>query len=1009
MARVAISLFGPVKYSIGDGASAQFAYDKVKALLFYLVTETDRPHRRESLAGLLWPDQEESAARHSLNQALSSLRRTLNDRAADQPVLVSTRETIAFNQGSDCWVDVRTFETLIDQRKQHAHRRAETCRRCMDWLAEAVALYHGSFLEQFSLAGNPAFEEWLLVKRERYRQMVTNALDCLIDFAEHRHDDVEAMSYLRRQIELDAWREESHRRLMLLMAKNGQRAAAVAHFDHLQELIRSELDIDVEPATRALHDQIESNSLDYPAYPRSPSNVLGHAHHLPAQRNTLVGRESMLRELRDLIESGEHRLVTLIGPGGIGKTRLSLQLAHDEGEPFVDGACFVPLAGVESTFALVQAIADARSITFFGARDPHDQLLDALQHQDLLLILDNFEHLLDGVDLILDILDRAPGVQLLVTSRERLNVYGEHVFPVQALDIPAPDDEPDAIERSGAVQLFIRSAKRANAGFAVRQPDLPDVVRICTLVGGMPLAIELAAAWSPILTCHEIAAEIERSLDFLATSMRNVPERHQSVRAAFDHSWRLLTEHERQTFMRLAVFRGGFNKDAAEQVTGATLPTLLALTSKSFLARNGAGRFEIHELLRQYGAEKLEGAPDDKTAANDAHAGYYTDFLIQREEWLKGDRQRSALDDLIAESENIRAGWNWALSAARVDLLEHLVQVWLFFEMTGRYQELVELLNRAIRILEKRVDEQSRFTLGRALSRYAACMLRMGHYEQGDSILTRSHEILSEQQEPSEIGLNLHFQAMCAHGREDFRAEQRLLEESLHQTRLAGDQWVTAYSLNDLGMAASLLGEHERAQGLIQDSLEIMIALGDWRGRAFALNNLGTVVGRTERYEEALRFHEESLQIRRQIDNPWGMAQSMAQIGIALRALGDYADSRTRLREALRIASDLRAYPLLLDILTEIADLYAQLGSQALSRTIMSRVASHPSSGPSIRSRARQILDGDPHQVTTFWAEQSTSTHELDEVVMLALRGTSAPSIYTRRATIEADYQHPLR
>ncbi len=988
MSQLTLSLFGPVKCTLADDLIISFAYDKVQALLFYLVVQSERPQRREMLAGLLWPDNEERDARHSLNQALWSLRQTIGERDVTVPVLRSSRETIHFKSEADCFIDVLEFEALFSRADRHAHRNPQTCADCRGWLTEAVKLYRGPFLQQFSLADCPEFEEWMLIKREQFHQMALDALERLASFCEHRGDNQQAIVYLQRLLELDDWREDYHRRLMRLLARTGQRPAALAHFDRLQHMLKTELDADVEPETRALRDAIQqatsengTESINSPDRP-SPS------FHLPTQVNPLVGRKHELSDLADLIASGEHRFVTLIGPGGIGKTRLALQVASDGSETFSNGACFVPLAGVESSHGLVQAIADARSLTFYGKRDPVDQLLDDLHNQDLLLVLDNFEHLLDGAGLLVDILHRAPHVQIMVTSRERLNLYGEHVFPVKALDVPSPDEELDKIERSGAVQLFMRSARRANAGFSVRASDFPSIIRACELVSGMPLGIELAAAWAPILTCQEIAQEIERSIDFLTTSLRNVPERHRSMRAAFDHSWQLLTEQERDVFVRLSTFRGGFQKEAAERVAGATLSSLLALASKSFLSRNASGRFEIHELLRQYGAEKLDQMPEEKETTYDAHSLYYAEYLFLGEQRLKGNEQRIALEELIHEGENIRSSWNWALTQRRAEILQTLVHVWLFYEMTGRYQELVGLLTESIEVLRQRDDDRDQIALGRALSRRATSLLRIGAYEDSEATLQHSNDIMLRHDEFAEVGLNLHFLAMRAHIDGDYRNEERLLEESLRMTRLAGDQWVTAYSLNDLGMVASMLGDHDRAQQLIRESLGIMVAIDDWRGRAFALNNLGTAVNRLGRFAEALRIHQESLEIRRRIDNRWGVAQSLAQIGAIARSMGNYAESAIRLRGALRIASDLRAFPLVLDVLAELAELFVLQEMEERAFTIMAQIAGHPSGGPSIRARAYRLhpaLDATCPTVQPPDVDYSVSMTDLDEVIALAL------------------------
>ncbi len=592
----------------------------MQALLAYLATESDSPQRREVLAGLLWPDQEESVARHNLNQALWSLRRSIKDRDLVEPVFLSSRDSLQLVRDADCFIDIHRFRELLQRVERHVHRHQQACPTCTDWLIEAVELYRGPFLAQISLSDSPEFEEWVVVRRERFHEAAVDALEKLVDQLEYQYEYQRGIAYLRRQVQLDPWREDSHRRLMRLLARTGQRPAALAHFDRVRQILERDLGADVEQKTLDLRNEIEQGASTGADGAVRESTLSAAGSTLPAQVGSLVGRERVLSELGSLIASGQHRLITLIGPGGIGKTSLALQLARDQEHSFRHGARFMPLAGTASAESIVQVIADACALSDYGGADLREQLLEHLRDQDLLLVLDNFEHLLSGASVVSDILAVAPDIQVVVTSRERLNLYGEYVVQVTALDIPSIMDAPSDIGRSSSVQLFVRSAERANSSFQPRAADFPAIIRTCELVGGMPLGIELAAAWTPLLSCHEIAEEIEKSLDFLSTPLRDVPERHRSVRAAFDHSWRMLTETERQIFMGLSVFRGGFLKDAAEQITSAPMHVLLTLMSKSFLTRNPQGRFEIHELLRQYAEDKLRQDPSARRDARAVHA-----------------------------------------------------------------------------------------------------------------------------------------------------------------------------------------------------------------------------------------------------------------------------------------------------------------------------------------------------------------------------------------------------
>jgi predicted ATPase/DNA-binding XRE family transcriptional regulator len=391
---------------------------------------------------------------------------------------------------------------------------------------------------------------------------------------------------------------------------------------------------------------------------------------LPEALPPLVGREQELLAMGQLLDDPQCQLLTIVGPGGIGKTRLAIEVASQQKDLFPDGIFFIPLASLKSFTYLVPAIADALGYTFQGQIEPRIQLLNHLRGRYALIVLDNIEHLLEGVELLADILTQSPRLKLLVTSRERLLLRSEWVFDIEGLPVP-PADQIDQAEEFSAVTLFVQSARRAQVSFDLLAEERSAVVRICQMVEGMPLGIELAAAWVSVLTCKEISLEIERSLDFLATSMRDVPERQRSLRAAFNHSWNLLSEDEKMILSRLTVFHGGFNREAAEQVAGATLPALLALVSKSLVRRSENGRFDLHEIIRQYAQPHLSEEPSASgDEIHNRHSDFYLALLKVREEALKGATQNEAIRELTDEIDNLRAAWLWAIKQENYPLIK---------------------------------------------------------------------------------------------------------------------------------------------------------------------------------------------------------------------------------------------------------------------------------------------------------------------------------------------------
>ena len=389
-------------------------------------------------------------------------------------------------------------------------------------------------------------------------------------------------------------------------------------------------------------------------------------HNLPAQVTPFVGREEELTELGRLLADATVRLVTVLGPGGMGKTRLGLAHAEQELGQFQNGVYFVALAPLSEPKQIVTAIAEATGYPFQAdARSPKQQILDFLQPKQTLLVLDNFEHLLVGATLVSEILQTAPKVKLLITSRERLKLSGETIFVLQGLDFPDWETPEDALTYS-AVKLFVQSAKRAQPGFELLADDLHYVARICRLTQGMPLGIVLAGAWLEMLSPQEIATELSQNLDLLETDLDDVPARQRSIRTVFDYAWERLTENEQTVLMKASVFRDGFIREAAQAVTRASLRVLMSLVNKSLLQRDGEGRYQIHELLRQYAVEKL---PQFETIAKDTrnqHCGYYSAFLGNHDENLKGENQQSALAALDLDIENARIAWQWAVKQKKV-------------------------------------------------------------------------------------------------------------------------------------------------------------------------------------------------------------------------------------------------------------------------------------------------------------------------------------------------------
>jgi predicted ATPase/DNA-binding SARP family transcriptional activator len=934
MAYLSLSLFGALKVVLGETSITSFESDKVRALLVYLVVEADRPHRREALAGLLWPDQSERAARHNLSQALFNLRQAIGDATATPAFLLITRTTVQFNLTSDYWSDTAVFSALLASCDHHRHRELHTCTACTHRLAEAVDVYRGDFLAQFSLSDSNGFEEWALLKRERLQHLALQAFTNLATYHERRGAYEQAQHFTLRQIELDPWREAAHRQLMRTLTLTGQRNAALAHYERCRQILAAELSVEPEAATKMLYERIRNAEGDLLAAEELFALPSSRPHNLPPQLTPFIGRERELAELADLLGNSDCRLITIVGPGGIGKTRLALQAATEQLEAFADGIFFLSLAALRSTESLIFAIREALKLTLHGSEAPKTQILNHLREKEMLLVLDNFEHLVAGAPMIADMLKYAPDVTILATSRERLNLQGEMLFHVGGMLFPKAESAA-RFEQYSAVELFVQSARRVQPDFAFAAEEQGYVARICQLLEGMPLGIELAAAWVRALSCAEIAQELEQGLEFLTTSLRDVPERHRSLRAVFDHSWDLLCPAEQRVFGQLAVFRGGFRREAAEQVADATLPMLAALIDKSLLRKNIAGRYAMHELVRQYAWEKLHQA-GELEATHDRLLLFFLQLAEAAEPQLIGPGQKRWLDRLEDEHDNLRAALQWALEHGAVMAGRLAGALWRFWWMHSH-------LDEGRRWLEQVLSQNSLSPVVRAKVLHGAGVLM---HEQGKYVQARAR-----------------------------------YEESLALRRQQDDRQAIASSLNSLGVVALDLGDYRRAQALYEESLELKREQGDRRGIAGTLGMVMSALGNSAR---GRAYYEESLQLSRKLDSQLGIAIALGNLGWVALEQQDAIRAQALFAESLALFHELGDKDGIAECLEGLAGVADALcgAAESLRAAISSpRIPIEHSRYEAITAAARGQLGAT--EFTAAWAEGQVKS--LEQAIAYAL------------------------
>jgi predicted ATPase/DNA-binding SARP family transcriptional activator len=908
-----LCLLGPPHVE-DDGATVSIPTRKATALLAYLAV-TGQVHSRETVATMFWPEYERS-------RAFANLRRTLwlLNQALGKGWLDAGAETIGLRQEAGLWLDVVVFRDHLSACPAEEPAETEACSACLTSLATAAALYRDDFMAGFTLPDSPRFDEWQFFEREGLRSELAGALQRLVRCHAARHDYELAIAHARSWLALDPLHEAAHQALMRLYAWAGRRTAALRQYQECVRILEEELGAQPEEATRRLYEDIQAGQPPSPPG-ESDGGPQGQVprKNLPSQPTPFVGREAELAEIARLLQDPDCRLLTLVGPGGVGKSRLALQAAAQQADllptRYVDGVHFVPLAGVSAAEFVVPAIASALSFSFYeqeGA-DARQQLLDYLQNKRMLLLLDNLEHLLDKVDLLADILDQALGVRLLVTSRERLNLQSEWVIEVPGLRCPG-DDPVGPLPEYDAVQLFLSRAGQVDAGFSPLEETIPDLGRICQLVDGLPLAIELAAAWTKILSSSEIvehlSGELGVGLEVLTSSLRDVPDRHRSLAAVCDHSWALLSAEEQRTFAQLSVFRGGFRREAAEQVAGARLPLLLALVDKSLVRAYPSGRFDVHSILQQYAAGKLSADPQEEAEARKRHSDYFLAWLQQQEGSLKGADQMEALAEIGADLDNVRAAWRWAIDQGRVaEIRQAAPGLWYFYSMRSLLEEGEQAFARAVEMLEARAGQGSDtdIALGLVLAFHGRLCVRLLCLEDGAAALRKSLEILRPLDAPEELGLALSF-AFRRSVVNSMAEAEKLLQESLAINRKLGRRWEVAFSLLQFvaGMATDWRGlaDEESLGQYLQESYDISSELGDrWIATAALVIRAEYNCSRGE-IPEGIHDLEESLIVMREIGDGQAVQYILDNLGYYSRMLGHYEKARQYHLESLDVADE---------------------------------------------------------------------------------------------------------
>ncbi len=863
---------------------------KTESLLAYLILHPE-PHPREQLAALLWGDVSDDLARSSLRRALVLLRQVLGER-----IVLADRARIQLHPAFPLWVDAREFQA-----------QAETALRSAD--AESgmdLDLYQDDLLIDFD-------DEWIAPLREHLRSLHLQVLLALAQSLRARAEYARAIDFAIRVLNRDAGNEFAHQIVMFCYAMQGKYGLALRQFERCQRALREALGIEPSPETLALAQWIKGQPAAEPSHAAPLTN-------LPAPLTSFIGREREIAELKLLLKAT--RMLTLTGAGGSGKTRLAIQVAAEvmrddpTGRLYKDGVWWADLAGLREEALVAHAIAQT-----LGVREmPHRSLLEALtsflKAKQLLLILDNCEHLLEACAQISEtLLTHCPDLRVLATSRQSFNIAGETAWIVPSLALPSASflarESADkqtiaALEDSEAVRFFIERAQSVKLDFQLTEQNAISVARICEWLDGIPLALELAAARIRLLTAEHLAERLHDRFNLLTTGSRTALPRHQTLRACFDWSYDLIPADARKVFRRLSVFMGSFALEAVEAVcSDAELPAHAVLDHLSRLVdrslvnveqQGGNKRYRLLETIREYGSEKLRES-DEADSTRNRHLDWFLKLAAQAEPELRGAQQAEWLAHLEREHDNLRAALQWSgveggdplqgmrLAGALVD----------FWELHGHFSEGRRWLEA---FLKRNVGDRP----ARAKALQGAGILAYYHdVAAARHLLEASVAIFRELGDKRGLGYSLYRLGWLAIIQCDFTAGHSYLEESIAILRELGNRAGLAYALHIMGVIPQAQGHWAAARPLLEESLRILRELGDKNGVAITLQDLGIVIGELGDSVGARSLLEESLALGQEIGSQWDLARTNWALGWVARRERDNALARYSYVQSIKL------------------------------------------------------------------------------------------------------------
>ncbi len=882
-----LRLLGEFSAEIEATPTLSFAARRAEAMLAYLAV-TGRSHAREKLATLLWDDRSQKQALANLRSLLAQLPKPI------KLYLTISRQSIAITKEMPIWLDTAAFISEMDKAKQDESQ-------VIGKMEAALTYYRGDFLEGLFIRESRGLEEWIVITAERFHRLAAIAQHKLATHYLHHRRYQEGIHHARALLQNDPLQESNHRLLMLLLARSGQRNAALRQYQNCAALLLDELGIEPATETIALYDRIRQARTTPPFV-------------VPTTFTPFIGRHAALATLNQRLDDPNCRLITLTGPGGVGKTRLSLQAAAEHKSEYLHGIYFIPLAGVESAAQLPLSIAAVLDFTFQDKIDPQKQLMNHLRQREILLILDNFEQIVEeGAEFVQALLSEAPLVKLLISSRERVNLQAEYLQTLSGLSHPTESHESLESADFEALQLFQECAARHQPGLKFTGDNAAAAVRICQMLEGLPLGIELVAASLAVYPIHQVEVELTTNLDFVSTHMRDLPQRHRSLRAVFQHSWQSLSERERAVYRRLTLFQGGFDSKAAQIVAQAQLTDLAALSSKSLIRLTDTDQYELHQILCQYATEKLMKVPGEIEDGRNRHTHYYMTMLAQSPSNLSGGDVLDTVDTLNNNIKNIRHAWQWTIDHQLIEILERGMKgLHQFYVLRGPFQEGYLLFNSAVKslnitLLSVNGDQPKNWksVLAQLLTYLARFSYELANYSESADI---AQTAITLAQETSQISIEAEAQQLLGRAlwrMGSYETTKIHFQNSLQLARQASVKQFEADALRGLGVLEAHQGDAQNAIKQYEAALTIYRTIKERSGEATTLNNLGNLFDDIGDYNAAQHHLEQALALHRELGDRKGAGNALNNLGVVFRHQSNHSQAAGCYAQALETFRDL--------------------------------------------------------------------------------------------------------